>query len=431
MKTIAVGSGEAIALGEKGDADVLLVHSPADEEEFMADGNGTSRKAVMHNDFVLVGPPDDPAKIKQAGGASEALTTIAEEKAPFASRGDDSGTHTKELSLWEGAGTEPSGSWYLETGQGMGETLTIADQKEAYTLSDRGTFLATDNLDSELLVEGGKDLLNPYHVIVVRGREGQPGLRGRFLRLDHLAGHPDRDRGLRRGRVRRVAVPSGRQGLMDPIYEVLGRSALVSLSATAIALTIGCPLGSWLALARRARPRAAGHLSEHRHGRSRRWWSAWSSPCFSGAAGRSAGLDLIYTLRGMMIAQVLIATPLIAGITMAALLALPPELPDQLRALGANRRQLAVRLWIEARVPLLAAAMAGFGHAISEVGAATIVGGNIHGQTQVMTTSIVEDVGRGDFNQALVYAAVLVGLAFAINALLTTVQQRAAAWAQS
>ncbi len=171
VKTIAVGSGEAIALGEKGDADVLLVHSPADEEEFMADGNGTSRKAVMHNDFVLVGPPDDPAKIKQAGGASEALTTIAEEKAPFASRGDDSGTHTKELSLWEGAGTEPSGSWYLETGQGMGETLTIADQKEAYTLSDRGTFLATDNLDSELLVEGGKELLNPYHVIVVRGEK--------------------------------------------------------------------------------------------------------------------------------------------------------------------------------------------------------------------------------------------------------------------
>ncbi len=217
---------------------------------------------------------------------------------------------------------------------------------------------------------------------------------------------------------------------MDPIYEVLGRSALVSLSATAIALTIGVPLGSWLAL---SRVRGRGLLATSLN-------TGMALPTvviglvvalFLWRSGPLGGLDLIYTLRGMMIAQVLIATPLIAGITMAALLALPPELPDQLRALGANRRQLAVRLWIEARVPLLAAAMAGFGHAISEVGAATIVGGNIHGQTQVMTTSIVEDVGRGDFNQALVYAAVLVGLAFAINALLTTVQQRAAAWAQS
>ena len=148
-------------------------------------------------------------------------------------------------------------------------------------------------------------------------------------------------------------------------------------------------------------------------------------------SGPLGDLELIYTLRGMIIAQVLIATPLIAGITMAGLQALPPELPDQLRALGAGRRQLIVRLWLEARVPLLAAAMAGFGHAISEVGAATIVGGNIHGQTQVMTTSIVEQVGRGEFGEALLYAGVLLALAFAINALLTSVQQRAASWARS
>ena len=144
VKTVAVGSGEAIALGEKGDADALLVHSPEDEKEFMAAGHGSSRKAVMHNDFVLVGPGDDPAQVSKAAGATEALTRIAEEQAAFASRGDDSGTHTKELSLWEAAVIEPAGSWYLETGQGMGETLTIADQKQAYTLSDRGTFLATD-----------------------------------------------------------------------------------------------------------------------------------------------------------------------------------------------------------------------------------------------------------------------------------------------
>ena len=171
VKTLAVGSGEAMELGERGDADVLLVHSPEDEEEFMAEGHGTSRKAVMHNDFVLLGSPADPARIGQLNDAPDALAQIAEREAAFASRGDDSGTHAKELSLWEAAGVEPSGSWYFETGQGMGETLTIASQRQAYTLSDRGTFLATENLDSELLVEGGDALLNPYHVIVVKAED--------------------------------------------------------------------------------------------------------------------------------------------------------------------------------------------------------------------------------------------------------------------
>jgi tungstate transport system substrate-binding protein len=169
VKTLAVGSGEAMELGARGDADVLLVHSPDAEREFMAEGHGVNRKAVMHNDFVIVGPADDPAQISKAGDAPAAFAKIADAKAGFASRGDDSGTNAKELELWDAAGIEPKGSWYIETGQGMGETLTIADQKDAYTLSDRGTFLAMGNLDSKLLLEGGKDLLNPYHVIVVKG----------------------------------------------------------------------------------------------------------------------------------------------------------------------------------------------------------------------------------------------------------------------
>lgn len=169
VKTIAVGSGEALELGEKGNADGLLVHSPEAEKDFMDGGHGVSRQAVMHNDFVVVGPGGDPAKIKGSGSAADAFTRIAKAEEPFASRADESGTNTKELAIWEAAGVEPKGSWYIETGQGMGETLTIASQKQAYTLSDRGTWLATDNLDLELLVEGGQDLLNPYHVIVVRG----------------------------------------------------------------------------------------------------------------------------------------------------------------------------------------------------------------------------------------------------------------------
>ena len=172
VKTVAVGSGEALELGEKGDADVLLVHSPEAEQEYMDGGHGASRKAVMHNDFIVVGPADDPARSRARDSAAEAFGLIAKAEAPFASRADESGTNTKELSLWEAAGIEPQGSWYIETGQGMGETLTIASQKQAPTrsrIAARSWRPTTST--STLLLEGGKDLLNPYHVIVVKGEQ--------------------------------------------------------------------------------------------------------------------------------------------------------------------------------------------------------------------------------------------------------------------
>ena len=180
VKTVAVGSGEALELGEKDNADVLLVHSPEAEQEFMGGDYGTSREAVMYNDFIVVGPAGDPAGIKDANSAAEAFARISKAEAPFASRADESGTNTKELALWEAAGIKPAGSWYIETGQGMGQTLTISSQKQAYTLSDRGTFLATDNLELKRLLEGVKDLLNPYHVIVVRGDEVNRGCAEEF-----------------------------------------------------------------------------------------------------------------------------------------------------------------------------------------------------------------------------------------------------------
>lgn len=166
-KTVAVGSGQAMTMGAKGDADVLLVHSPQAEEEFVAAGHGSGREAVMHNDFVLVGPPGDPAGLAGTDDAAAAVRRVASDEATFASRADDSGTHATEMGLWEQAGVNPSGDWYIETGQGMGQTLTIASQKQAYTLADRGTFLSAENLDSEIAFEGTSDLQNPYHVIVV------------------------------------------------------------------------------------------------------------------------------------------------------------------------------------------------------------------------------------------------------------------------
>lgn len=168
VQIVAVGTGEALKMGEEGNADVLLVHAPSTEVTFMEGGFGSDRRLVMHNDFVIVGPANDPAGIRGFDPV-EALTAIATRGASFASRGDDSGTHKKELSLWKNAGTDPAGqAWYIETGQGMGATLTIASETGAYTLTDRATYLANrDNLSLEILVEGDASLLNVYHVIVV------------------------------------------------------------------------------------------------------------------------------------------------------------------------------------------------------------------------------------------------------------------------
>jgi tungstate transport system substrate-binding protein len=168
VKVIAVGSGEALAMGRRGDADVLLVHSKAAEDVFMAEGHGAARLDVMHNDFVLVGPAADPAQVRGAD-AVEAFRRIAAAAAPFLSRGDQSGTHVKEQGLWKKAGVDPAGrSWYVSAGQGMGETARIASEKRAYTLMDRGTYLAlSSRLDLVVLSEGGADLLNTYRVIVV------------------------------------------------------------------------------------------------------------------------------------------------------------------------------------------------------------------------------------------------------------------------
>jgi tungstate transport system substrate-binding protein len=170
VKTVAVGSGQAMEMGQKGDADVLLVHSPTAEKDFMSAGWGKDRSLIMHNDFVIVGPASDPAKIKGLGPA-DAFKAIATAQVPFVARADKSGTSTKELGIWAKTDVDPATtkpSWYIETGQGMGASLTIASEKGAYTLTDRATFLANkDKLQLEILIEGSKTLLNIYHVITV------------------------------------------------------------------------------------------------------------------------------------------------------------------------------------------------------------------------------------------------------------------------
>lgn len=178
VKVVAVGSGEALNLGQNKDADVLLVHSPSAETSFVAAGFGTDRKPVMYNDFVIVGPAADPAKIKGDASSVDAFAKIAAAKSVFVSRGDTSGTYTKEASMWASATVDPKGqAWYLSTGQGMGETLQVANEKHGYTLVDRATWLtnADKNPGLTLLLEGETKLFNPYHVILIPGAKNAAG----------------------------------------------------------------------------------------------------------------------------------------------------------------------------------------------------------------------------------------------------------------
>jgi len=174
VKTVAVGTGQALVLAAKGEADVALVHAPRLEKKYVAQGKLLNRRLVMYNDFIIIGPSNDPAKIKSAKGAVAALKLIAQSNAPFVSRGDNSGTHRLEKSLWEDTGITPKGAWYVESGQGMGATLKIANDRNAYTISDRGTYLAfVKQLTLPILVQGDRRLLNIYSVMEVNPANGR------------------------------------------------------------------------------------------------------------------------------------------------------------------------------------------------------------------------------------------------------------------
>jgi tungstate transport system substrate-binding protein len=173
VKTIAVGTGQALALAARGEADVVLAHAPALEKKYVDEGKMLDRRLVMYNDFVIIGPADDPAKIKGTKKAGDAMKAIAGSGSRFVSRGDNSGTHVLEKSLWKLAGVEPQGGWYIEAGQGMGATLGIADDRKAYTLTDRGTYLAFQKrVRLPILVEGDRPLLNVYSVMKVNPSNG-------------------------------------------------------------------------------------------------------------------------------------------------------------------------------------------------------------------------------------------------------------------
>jgi len=196
VQVIAVGTGQALALGTRGDADLVLVHAREREDRFMEEGHGLERRDVMWNDFVVLGPPPDPAGIRGSQDVAHALASVREAGARFVSRGDDSGTHIRERALWEAAGGAPCGDAYLEAGQGMGQCLIMADEKGAYILADRGTYLAfRDKIDLEVMVEGDRRLRNPYGAMVVDpARHEGVNAEGARKLLDYLTSKRGQDR---------------------------------------------------------------------------------------------------------------------------------------------------------------------------------------------------------------------------------------------
>ena len=460
VRVIAVGTGQALELGRRGDVDLVLVHAPEAERAFLAAGHGRSRVTFMQNDFAVAGPADDPARVRERAGealavadsdpAPAAFAAIAAAGAPFLSRGDDSGTHKRERKIWEAAGVEPAGPWYGETGQGMGNTLVMASERRAYVLTDRATLTVLgDAVELELIATGGRSLENLYSVMITAAGANQDGAT-RFWRW--VLGEEARSVIAGFG-VDRFGTPlfepldyeipdadsygSGSIGALNPfqrawqllvsgdayLWDVVLRSLAISGSALLLAVLVGLPIGIGLAFSPlRSRLPVVALVNT----------GLAFPPVVVGLVvylllsrqGPLAPLELLYTPGAVILAQVVLAGPYIVAVTLAALESVPPDVRMQARGLGASRSQALLLHLRESRASLVAAVAAGFGAVISEVGAVMIVGGNLLGETRVMTSAIVLETRRGNFGVAVALGIVLLGIALLVNLLLTLLHVR-------
>lgn len=282
VKVIAAGSGKALQMGRRGECDVILSHSPEEEESMVVEGHVVGRSPVMFNEFVIVGPPGDPAGVAGARCAEEAMARIAASGSDFLSRGDDSGTHAKELSLWRRAGVDPSGTWYAESGRGMGDTLRMASERGAYCLSDEGTFLfLREELDLAVLFRGDPSLLNHYHVMVVNPRRW-PGVNvegaeafSRFVRSERAQGLLLSFGAEEYGKPLFVPAAGEPEVSVSPVVLPVGGQSRYGLEGLqkAFPYVTGDPIGR----ASRAGPGRRGHQEPEAHvlgGAAARSWSS-------------------------------------------------------------------------------------------------------------------------------------------------------------
>jgi len=464
VEVIAVGTGQAIALGERGDVDVVIVHAPKLEHEFVEAGFGLQRNDLMVNDFIIVGPIEDPAGVSEANSGAQALARIAASRAAFISRGDQSGTHIREMELWDQGGINPSpvDDWYYSIGQGMGSTLNFANELGAYTLSDRGTFQSHGITLSNLAVlfggaslkENSDSLLRNYYSVIPINPVAHPNVNASLAKdfVTWITSESTQEKILSFGqeiygqplfypnsevwRATSQISPSDHtrapmerleeSEMYDDVFlifqgdtkilEIIFMTMQVSGSALILACLTGIPLGGFLGLA------------DFRG----KWliqlviYTGMGLPpvvvglvafLFLSNNGPLGWLDWLFTPTGMILAQSILAFPLATGLTASAVKAVSNDLILQIRSLGATPTQERWTILRQARTGVIAAILAAFGRIISEVGAVMLVGGNIAGSTRVLSTAIVLETRQGNFGLAVALGLILLGVALISNAL--------------
>lgn len=453
INTIIVGSGQALRLGKQGDVDVLLTHAPEDEKQFVRSGYGLKRHPVMHNEFILVGPVGNPADIYDASSIFDAFNNIYAAGSAFISRSDDSGTHKKELSIWKENGQTPKDDWYVRAGMGMGSVLLLANKQGAYTLTDRGTYLAfKDKIDLNIHHQGGAVLNNPYHVIAVNpqrhphinnvlaekyihyiiGDKAQSLIKDYQVFGEKLF-YPETI--LENSVLEETTIHVSRNFFLDamlssfnlivnfdkPLFHVVWTSLKVSLIAVLIAMLVSIPLGIFVALNNftgktflltclntlMALPTVVVGLLLYG---------------ILNRQGLLGSMSLLYTSTAIIIGQCVLIIPVIWNLSIAAVNGADPRLAMTCTSLGANYFQRSIIYMSEVRFALIAAVVTGFGRAIGEVGIAMMLGGNIHGYTRTMTTAIALETSKGDFEFALALGFMLLFVAFIINSVLQQFQ---------
>ncbi|MEM2320898.1 MAG: ABC transporter permease [Candidatus Bathyarchaeia archaeon] len=472
VMVIPVGSGQALEMAKRGEADIVLVHSRDQELDFIESGFGIHRVGLLYNDFIIVGPNDDPAGIRGLRNASEAFRRIAEGGSKFISRADMSGTHVMELNIWWSAGIAPSPGvdpWYIEVNRGMGSLLRVADEMGAYTIVDRATWLSHKDQMSRLtiLVECDPPLYNPYSLILVNpkknsnvnykgaltlavfliSRGGQKFIEsfrrnGEVLfkplaweielaeKMGYLSQIEEINWYLSQETYKEVAYKRPSQETF--LWEVLNITVLslqVSLVSVAIGSAIGIPVGALLGLKRFNKKRALLWLIETTIRTSVNTLMGLP-PVVAGLiiflifnrSGPLGFLGLLYTPAAMIITQVILVTPIVVGVAMSAISEVEKEVRERALSLGATERQATWMVIREARGGVLTAVIVAFGAAISEVGGIMIAGGNIRWYTRTLTTAIITEVELGNFEMALTLGIILLGIAFAINLALTVMQ---------
>jgi tungstate transport system substrate-binding protein len=448
VAVVAVGSGQALEIAKRGDADVALVHSPALEVAFMGEGSGSVRTSFMFNFFAIVGPDTDPAGVRGAPNASVAFSRIATNGSVFVSRGDNSGTNNKELALWASAGLNVTtfGPWYKSIGQGMAATLRTAYELDGYTLTDEGTYWSLPDIGPNATAKPGlhqllggsatnsSDLRNTYSVIQLNATR-LPSINSVLARqfaewitsnetASLIARYSVQGHQLFTPLALAVQGPPIPSPPSEPsVASIAGLTLLVSGAGTLLAALVGVPTGTLLGSREFRWRRALRAFLQSLYG---------LPPVLLGLllylalskAGPFGGIGWLFTVPGMVLAQFLLVLPFVIGLTWSAVAAVDPSVRDTARTLGADGMQFLLTLGREARAGILAAVMVGFGRAISEVGAVIMVGGNIKGETEVLTTSIVKYTGQGDFALAVGLGLILLAVSVMVFAGLTLVQDK-------